>query len=84
MVWIGKDHKGYLIPNPLLHAGLLTTILSTRAGCPWSHPTWPWALPGMRRTQLHWAAVPRPYHPNTKKQQIHTRYARKMTHEMWR
>ena len=42
MVWVGRDHKDHLVPNPLPWAG----TSSTRPGCSKPHPTWPWTLPG--------------------------------------
>lgn len=58
MIWIGKDVKDHLVPSSLWWAGLPTTRLSSRSGCPGLHLTWPWTLPGTRHPQLLWAAYP--------------------------
>jgi len=42
MVQVGRELKDHESPNLPPHAGLPTSTLNTRPGCPGPHPTWPW------------------------------------------
>jgi len=47
MGWFGRDLKAHPVPAPLPWAGCPHQLRLPR-----THPTWPWAPPGMRHPQL--------------------------------
>ena len=47
MAWAARELKCHRAPTPCHGLGAPTS-----SGCPMSHPTWPWAPPGMGHPQL--------------------------------
>lgn len=54
--WVGREHKGHLVPTPLLQAGVPAIKSGIRWGCLGPYPMWCWTPPGLVQPQLLWAA----------------------------
>lgn len=55
LAWVGRELRGYQVPNPLSKAGLPAARPSTRSDCPGPQPACPYMPTGMRRPQPFWA-----------------------------